>query len=121
MKRILVSLLSLVLCFSIVGCAKKSTIIGTWKQNSDSQYSFEFEFKEDNSGTWSLIVGTTKQSKDFDYKIDENKIYVTYEPSEEDDKDEKTNYTYEYKLDGNTLTLKDETGEENKLTIFYLI
>ena len=116
MKKILVCLLSFVLCLFMVGCAKKTTIIGTWTQKTDSQYSIEFEFKEDNSGTESLVVGTTKQSKDFDYKLDGNKITITYEALEEDEEDSTLEYTYEYNLNGDNLTLKDETGEENKLT-----
>ena len=113
MKKILIGLCAVVLFFAIVGCGKKDSLVGVWErmsQESDVSRTITFEFKNDNTGVWTLSMGLgAGVTKEFIYKSEGNKITITY-------KDSTPQIEYEYKLNGSSLILKDDTGKENEFT-----
>ena len=103
MKRILKSLLVVfVFVFVLVGvtgCGDKG-LIGTWKHGN-----YAYTFNDNNKGYYS--VGSTKMN--FKYEDDGKKVKITYDGNT-------TGSTYEYKIDGKKLIIKDSFGNNVEYT-----
>ena len=105
MKKRAVALLAvavLVLACFAAGCGGGSKgIVGSWA--GDGSYSsFVYTFKEDGTGSYSVAGAEMK----FKYEDNQGKsVKITYDGNT-------TGSTYEYRIDGNKLIIKDSFGSE---------
>lgn len=77
----------------ITGCGDKG-LVGTWKYGS-----FAYTFNDDNTGYYD-VAGTKMK---FKYEDDGKKVKITYNGNT-------TGSTYEYKIEGKKLIIKDSFG-----------
>jgi len=103
MKKIFKNLL-VVFAFAFVlvgvtGCGDKG-LVGSWKHGS-----FIYTFNEDKTGDYSF--GDAKMK--FKYEDDGKKVKITYVGNT-------TGSTYEYKIDGKKLIIKDSFGKDVEYT-----
>ena len=101
MKKYYLGIIFLLLILT-TGC--KKSIIGKWKVMDDKD-EYYYIFNGDNTCSYEMKVARL----DCTYKIDNNKIIIKYKGNS------KAN-SFIYKLDGNTLIIKDDTGKNNKFT-----
>ena len=105
-KKLLLGLLTVVMCFVLVGCGKSNTskeIVGKWKNDTTVEgYEFIYTFNEDGTGEYDA-AGTIMK---FKYKIDGNKISFKYT-----DEDMETLDTT-FSINGDTLNVKDSNNED---------
>ena len=98
-KRLLFAAVILFLAIALVGCGKKeekSPLIGSWDYSG-----FVYKFNDDKTGSYT--AGGTEMP--FTYEDDGEKIKILYEGNTEAS-------TYEYKVDGNRLTIHDSFNNE---------
>ena len=103
-KSLLVGLLAIVFCFVLVGCGKKNTIVGSWK-SKDYGDTYVYTFNEDGTGNY-LVAGSKME---FTYKIDGNKISITYNDSQ-------STFDSEYSIENNELDIIDSLGRDTYYT-----
>lgn len=105
MKKIVLSIaLAVVLLasmFILTGCGKskdsdKAPIIGSWDHSG-----YVYTFNEDKTGTYELYGS----KMNFTYEDDGNKITILYNGNT-------VPGTYEYRIDGNKLIIKDSFGKD---------
>ena len=100
MKKGIISLiLVLTIAVLLVGCGKKKGLVGTWEHETGSSYKYVFN-----------------EDKTCSYEYFGKKMECTYE---DDGKSVKVLYTgntvastYEYTIDGDTLTIKDSFNKD---------
>ena len=103
MKKILISLLTFVICLTLVGCNKKDTInnnsiVGTWEYKKDNS-SIVLIFRQNNTGRYTSYLGTSAlENNDFTYSANEDKITIKFSIT-------RGEIESNYKLNGNTLTI----------------
>ena len=90
-------LFCLVALFIVVGCSKKDPIVGKWAYGSSE--SFMYTFNSDGTCHY------TANNKDCTYKIDGDKIAITYE-------DSTATFDTTFKIEDNKLTIIDSFGNE---------
>ena len=85
--------------FVLTGCGNdEKGIIGTWKYKGlDAAYTFN----KDNTGSYKYGTADRK----FKYEDNGTSVKITYDG-------DTTGATYEYKIDGNKLTIKDSFGND---------
>ena len=112
MKRNLIRVIALALCvlmtaLCFAACGKggsdagetKSPLVGTWSANEAEGAAYVFN--EDGTGQWDLGEGS---GMNFTYADKGATVEITYEGSS-------TAQSWEYTIDGSTLTMKDvDTG-----------
>lgn len=98
-KSIVVVFTFVFVVLGVTGCGDKG-LIGTWKHGS-----FAYVFEENNTGYYK--VGDTKMK--FKYEDDGKKVKITYTGNT-------TGSTYEYKIDGKKLIIKDSFGNNVEYT-----
>ena len=95
-KVLLVALVLSAGIFALTGCGKdKNTIVGKWQSKDYSSY--VYTFNEDGTGDYS--------GSKFTYKVEENKISITYEGST-------AAFESTYEIKGNELNIKDSFGND---------
>ena len=96
-SSILILVLSLVV---LTGCENKSSkpIVGSWEYTTGG---YVYTFKDD--GTGSYAYGTA--NREFTYEDDGTKVKITYNG-------DTTGSTYEYKIEGKKLIIKDNLGND---------
>lgn len=105
MKKILISLLTLVICLTLVGCNKKdnvnnNSIVGTWEYKKDNS-SVVLIFRQNNTGTYTSYLETDAlENNDFTYSINEDKITIKFSTI-------RGEVESNYKLNENTLTIEE--------------
>ena len=107
MKKVfLVGLLTIVMCFMLVGCGKANInkeIVGKWKNDTTVEgYEFIYTFNDDGTGEYNA-AGTIMK---FEYTINGNKISFKYL-----DEDMETLDTI-FSIDDDTLNVKDSNNED---------
>jgi len=110
-KRLLFSLVFVIFTVLLSGCEKKELdekIFGTWEYSEDG-YSTEFIFKEDGTGSETIKILDSEESKDsissFTYKTKSGIIYITFE-------NDSVEFEYKYRFNDKDLVLKDSFNEE---------
>ena len=103
---IFVALMLVISVLMITGCSKdkgdkesKKSIIGSWK--NDTGYGFIYTFDSDNTGSYTAFGN----KMNFTYEDDGTKVTILYRGNT-------TPSTYEYRIDGNKLIIKDSFGED---------
>ena len=100
-KYYLIVVLFLVL-FLTTGCEK--SIVGKWKAiDVDNEY--YYIFNKNKTCSYEMTFARL----DCTYEVDGEKLIILYKGNE------KAN-TFEYRFDGKTLIIKDDTGKDNKFT-----
>ncbi len=99
MKKYIFILLLLVV---ITGC--KKSIIGKWKA-IETNNEYYFVFNKDKTCSYEMTVARL----DCTYEEDGEKLTILYKGNEKDK-------TYQYRFDGSTLIIRDDTGKDNKFT-----
>ena len=97
MKKGLLAGLLVVLCVAVVGCGKKDPIVGKWAYGSGE--SFMYTFNSDGTCHY------TANNKDCTYKVDGEKLSITYEGSD-------AAFETTFKIEDNKLTIKDSFGSD---------
>ncbi len=97
MKKSLLLCLAVVALFVVVGCSKKDPIVGKWAYGSGE--SFMFTFNSDGTCHY------TANNKDCTYKVDGDKLAITYEGSD-------APFETTFKIEDNKLTIKDSFDNE---------
>ena len=96
-------IISLILVFTIaillVGCGKKKGLVGTWEYEMDSSY--KYVFNEDKTCSYERF-GTKMECT---YENDGKSIKILYTGNT-------IASTYEYTIDGDTLTIKDHFNKD---------
>lgn len=100
MKKYLLGIVLLSSIFLITGCGKK--IVGKWKA-IESTNEYYYIFNNDNTCSYELAVARL----DCTYEDNGKNITILY-------KGNPTPSTYEYQLDGDTMIIKDDNGNDNK-------
>ena len=90
-------LFCLVALFIVVGCSKKDPIVGKWAYGSSE--SFMYTFNSDGTCHY------TANNKDCTYKIDGDKISITYDG-------DTASFDTTFKIEDNKLTIMDSFGNE---------
>ena len=98
-KGILSLLLVLTVAVLLTGCGKKKGLIGSWAYESGSGY--VYTFNEDKTCSYEAL-GTKMECTFVD---DGEKVSILY-------KGNTAASTYEYKIEGDTLTIKDSFGKD---------
>ena len=105
-RKILVGLLTIVVCFVLVGCGKtdpSKEIVGKWKNDTEG-YKFIYTFNADGTGEYDAAGSIMK----FKYTIDGDKISFKYLEQEEN----MTTMDTTFSIDGDTLNIKDSNNED---------
>ena len=97
-KGILSLVLVITLAFVLTGCGKKG-LVGEWQYESGSGY--VYTFNEDKTCSYEAF-GTKMECT---YEDDGEKVSILY-------KGNTAASTYEYKIEGDTLTIKDSFGKD---------
>lgn len=86
----------------LTGCGKKG-LIGDWAyfNGSSTNSSMYYTFKDEKSGSYNFGGG----SRNFTYEDDGKTLTILYDG-------DTLSSTFEYKLDGDTLTIKDSFGSD---------
>ena len=100
MKKTLVVTLLLVGIFALLGCTKKDGLVGKWAHGS-----FVYTFNSDKSCSYD-VAGTKMECT---YTIDGDKLSILY-------KGNTAPFETTYKIEGNTLTIKDSAGSDVEYT-----
>lgn len=95
MKKGLVISLLLVLCFTVVGCGKKDSLVGTWAYGSGN--TFVFTFNEDKTCSYA--------GRNCTYTVDGEKLSILYEG-------DTTPFDTTFKIEDNKLTIIDSLNNE---------
>jgi len=99
-RKILAVLTILVLTFSLIACgSKKNKVVGAWLQSNSSEVKDEYTFNADRTGTYTNTI-YSMSTIDFTYTIEGETISIVMKILGED-----TINSYNYKLDGDTLTM----------------
>ncbi len=99
MKKIILSISLIVLTVMVTGCGSKG-IIGRWKAEGFSA-DYYYIFNEDNTCAYEMVGA----KMDCTYKDDGTKIEILYSGNT-------NSSTYEYKIEGNKLIIKDSLGSD---------
>jgi len=99
MKKYIFILLLLVV---ITGC--KKSIIGKWKA-IETNNEYYYMFNKDKTCSYEMTVARL----DCTYEEDGEKLTILYKGNEKPK-------TYQYRFDGSTLIIRDDTGKDNKFT-----
>lgn len=99
MKKYIFILLLLVV---ITGC--KKSIIGKWKA-IETNNEYYFVFNKDKTCSYEMTVARL----DCTYEEDGEKLTILYKGNEKAK-------TYQYRFDGSTLIIRDDTDKDNKFT-----
>ena len=100
MKKVFFSLmLVMVLSVLLVGCGKKKGLVGTWEYEASPNY--KYIFNEDKTCSYEYF-GTKMECT---YEDDGTKVSILYTGNT-------VASSYEYKIDGDTLTIKDSFGKD---------
>ena len=101
MKKLLIGVLFITVCFLLVGCGKgnksKNPIVGKWAYSSN----FVYTFNEDKTCEYNA-AGTIMKCT---YEIDGDNISILYEGNT-------IASSYEYKIKGKKLIIKDSLGND---------
>ena len=104
MKKVLKSTIAVFtfvfVVFGVTGCGEDKGLVGVWKHGS-----FAYVFEEGNTGYYK--VGDNKMK--FKYEDDGKKVKITYNSNT-------TGSTYEYKIEGKKLIIKDSFGNNVEYT-----
>ena len=100
MKRYYLIIVVFLVLFLTTGCEK--SIVGKWK-STDTENQYYYIFNSDKTCSYEMDVARL----DCTYEVDGEKLIILYKGNEN------TN-TFEYRFDGKTLIIKDDTGKDNK-------
>lgn len=100
MKKYLFGLTILIFTFLLTGC--KKSIVGKWKA-IDTKNEYYYIFNKNNTCSYEMNVARL----DCTYEISEETISILYKGSNK-------KKTFQYKLEGKNLIIKDESGKDNK-------
>ena len=108
MKKSTISIIALALCvlltaFSLCACGNnnsKASLVGSWEYEGGS---YIYTFNEDGTG----IYEAAGSELEFTYKDNGNSIEITYDNTTDP-------YVYEYRIDGDSLIIKDSIGSDVK-------
>ena len=107
MKKSTISIIAVALCvlltaFSLCACGNnnKASLVGTWDYEGGR---YIYTFNEDGTGVYDA-AGTELE---FTYKDNGNSIEMTYDNTTEPS-------VYEYRIEGDTLIIKDSLGSDVK-------
>lgn len=102
MRKYQLSILLFLLLFLTVGC--KKNIIGKWEAIETNNKYF-YIFNDDKTCSYEMTVARL----DCTYEDDGEKLSILYKGKE------KANI-YQYRFEGDTLIIKDDTGKDNKFS-----
>lgn len=93
-------LISILLCILLVGCGKSSQFLGNWKYQDGPEYTI-YQFNKDGT----LLVSahdifSKDNSEIYEYDVDGDSISI---------KNENREYNFKYSINGGVLTLQDDT------------
>lgn len=94
MKKVLAFVLALVMVLSLAACGG-SKVVGTWKSEDALFSTITFN----SNGTGSMTMKVLNTTTEFDYTEKDGKLELS--------ENGKVEFTYEYSVDGDNLTLKD--------------
>ena len=101
MKKIILVLLAIVGILTLTGCGKKTnSIIGSWAHGD-----YTYTFNKDKTGNYA----TGDNKMEFTYEDDGKKVSILYTNNT-------TASTYEYKIEGNKLIIKDSFNQDVEYT-----
>ena len=105
-KKVLIGLLTVVMCLTLVGCGKANTsnkIVGKWKDDTTLKgYEFIYTFNDDGTGEYDA-AGTIMK---FKYTIDGDKISFEYIG------EDMATLDTTFSIDGDVLNVKDSNNED---------
>ena len=104
MKKYFLALIpiSIIIVYLVLTTEKENSIIGKWK-SVDATSEFYYIFNEDKTCSYEMDVARLGCT----YELEENKISILYKGNS----DVKT---FNYKIDGNSLIIQEESSQENK-------
>ena len=106
-KNLLLGLITIITLIIVSGCTNKNIdpkVVGKWKY-TDDDFSVEYVFKENGTGTYTLNIGDESESKNITYKNKDGKFLITFEK----DKDVFEN---KYTIKNGNLIIEDSFGEK---------
>ena len=102
MKKIFLGIILSLLLIITTGC--KKSIIGKWKA-IETNNEYYYMFNKDKTCSYEMTVARL----DCTYEEDGEKLTILYKGNEKPK-------TYQYRFDGSTLIIRDDTGKDNKFT-----
>ena len=103
MKKYIYTLAIVMLLVLVVGCGQKG-LVGKWRAEGYS-VDYYYVFNEDKTCAYEMSGAKMECT----YEDDGTKVTILY-------KGNTSSNTYEYTIDGNTLTIKDSFGNDVKYT-----
>ena len=102
MKKYLLGTILFLILILTTGC--KRSIVGKWKA-IDTKNEYIYRFNRDKTCSYEMTVARL----DCTYEVSDNKLIIFYSGNTKGN-------TYEYKIEGDTLIIKDDTGKDNKFS-----
>ena len=102
MKKIILSVVLVMLVVLVTGCGKKEGLVGRWRYDGSST-DYYYIFNEDKTCAYEMSGAKMEGT----YEDDGSKVTILYKGNTEAS-------TYEYKIEGDTLTIKDSFGNDVK-------
>lgn len=97
---------------TLTGCGKKeeksedkATLVGTWEYTRGNGSTYAYIFKDDNTGAYS-VYGSEMP---FTYEDDGEKVTILYNGNT-------ISNTFEYRIEGDKLIIKDSFGDDVEYT-----
>lgn len=94
-KKYLVSLITVISIFLVVGCGKSNKLVGTWTGKTNDGLETTFEFKKDGSVNYDNEYGFNSTGT---YEIKDDKVTISLESWDKEK-------VYEYSVNNGKLTL----------------
>ena len=92
--------------------AESPSLVGTWAySDEESGIGAVYDFKEDGTGTYTMIVGEDEVTYELKYEVQDNLLLVTYVNNETFTEDDVFENEFRFE-DEQTLVIKDSFDEE---------
>lgn len=113
-RTIIAALLVLAIMLAAAGCGKKGgdSLVGVWEYtDAENGIGAVYDLKDDNTGTYTMIVGEEEVTYELKYEVKDGHLLVTYVNNEYFTEDDVFDSEFSFK-DANTLIIKDTLGTE---------
>lgn len=101
MKKSIFTLAIICTLFLVTACGSSNPLVGTWKYETSSNYIYTFN--DDKTCSYEAYGN----KRECTYEDDGTKVTILYNG-------DTASSTYEYTIEGNTLTIKDSFGNDVK-------